>query len=88
MKLRLMGTRDEINAVLPVLTAVLTVQEVSDFYPNRGNSRLGRVYLDVAGPAPSVVRADAVRTDHDDRGRQPRMVIEPPLPRTLGEESR
>ncbi|HYQ66160.1 DUF1942 domain-containing protein [Actinophytocola sp.] len=64
MKIRLMGTRADINTVLPVLTAVLTVQEVSDFHPNRGTSVLGRVYLDVAGPAPNVVRVEAVRTDH------------------------
>lgn len=63
MKIRLMGTRDEINAVLPVLTATLTVHEVSDFYPNRGTSQLGRTYLDVAGPRPDLVWADAVRTD-------------------------
>jgi hypothetical protein len=73
MKIRLMGTRDEINAVLPVLTAVLTVEEVSDFRPNRGTSRLGRVYLDVAGARPDIVRAEAVRADRE----QPRTAITP-----------
>lgn len=68
MQIRLMGARDEINAVLPVLTAVLTVQEVSDFYPNRGASQLGRVYLDVAGSQAGVVRADAVRADRPEVG--------------------
>lgn len=63
MKMRLMGTRGEIDAVLPVLSAVLTLHEVSDFYPNRGASQLGRVYVEVAGPRTTTVRADAVRTD-------------------------
>jgi hypothetical protein len=58
-----MGTRAEINDVLPVLTAVLVVQEVSEFYLNRGASQLGRVYLEVAGPLNTSVRATAVRTD-------------------------
>lgn len=71
MKIRLMGTEEEINTVVPVLTAVLIVHEVSDFYPNRGKSRLGRVYLDVAGPAPNIVHGTAVRTD------QPTTAIEP-----------
>jgi hypothetical protein len=83
MKLRLMGTRDEINAVLPVLTAVLLVDEVSDFYPNKGRSRLGRVYLDVAGPAlgsvVDTVRAEAVRADQP----QPRTASEPSTPREI-----
>jgi hypothetical protein len=79
VKIRLMGTREDINAVLPVLTAVLTVQEVSDFYPNRGKSQLGRVYLDITGPAPHVVRAEAVRADQP----QPRTAIEPSKPREI-----
>lgn len=50
MKLRLSGTRAEIDALLPLLTRVLEVREVSDFYPNRGQSQLGRVYVDVEPP--------------------------------------
>lgn len=73
MKVRLAGTRDEINAVLPAVTAVLIVQEVSEFYPNRGGSRLGRVYLDIAGPVPGVVHVDATRTDQPTR-----LAITPP----------
>lgn len=64
MRIRLMGTEDEIAAIAERLATVLDVREVSDFYPNRGASKLGRVYLDVAVPAaPPVVRADAERVD-------------------------
>lgn len=52
MKIRLTGTRDEIDAILPTLTETLEVLEQSDFYPNRGTSQLGRVYLEVDGPRP------------------------------------
>jgi hypothetical protein len=71
MKIRLTGTRDDIDAVLPVLTAVLTVQEVSDFHPNRGKFRLGRVYLEVDGPRVTTLRAFADRMDHTENTRQP-----------------
>lgn len=50
MKIRLMGTADEIQAVLPVLEAVLDVHETSGAYANRGSSRLSRIYLEVGGP--------------------------------------
>ncbi|HEX6353215.1 hypothetical protein [Actinophytocola sp.] len=67
MKIRLMGTREEIDAVLPVLDAVLDVVEVSSFYPNRGTSKLGRVYLEARGtrttPGPAPVQVDATRLD-------------------------
>ncbi|MFE0027074.1 hypothetical protein [Amycolatopsis sp. NPDC059021] len=64
MKIRLMGTRTEIAAVVTRLATVLDVQEVSDFYPNRGASALGRVYLTIATPTdPTTVRADAERAD-------------------------
>jgi hypothetical protein len=61
MRLRLTGTSQEIAAVLPVLAAVLDVQETSEFYPNRGASVLGRVYLDITarGPAPCEPRPPA-----------------------------
>ncbi|QFU85721.1 hypothetical protein [Amycolatopsis sp. YIM 10] len=64
MRIRLMGTEAEIAVVAERLATVLDVQEASDFYPNRGASKLGRVYLTVAVPAtPPTVRADAERTD-------------------------
>jgi hypothetical protein len=69
-----MGTREDINAVLPVLTVVLTVQEVSDFYPNRGKSQLGRVYIEVTGPR--ITTATAVRTDRPQPA-ESRRAIEP-----------
>lgn len=49
MKIRIMGTPDEIQAVLPVLQAVLDVHETSGAYANRGSSKLARVYLEVGG---------------------------------------
>lgn len=41
------------------------MRETSRFYPNRGSSRLGRVYLTVADPpaGSGPVRARAERTD-------------------------
>jgi hypothetical protein len=68
MRLRLTGTSQEIAAVLPVLAAVLDVQETSEFYPHRGASVLGRVYLDVAGVRAGAVRATATRTDDNQAG--------------------
>jgi hypothetical protein len=50
VKIRLTGTREECAAAADALFEVFTVQELSDFYPNRGTSSLGRVYLD-ADPA-------------------------------------
>jgi hypothetical protein len=46
VKIRLSGTRSEIAEVMPALEAALDVREISDFYPNRGSSTLGRVYVD------------------------------------------
>jgi hypothetical protein len=51
MKLRLTGTHDECDVVagaLPErLAGVAEVLDVSEFYPNRGTTVLGRVYLEV-----------------------------------------
>lgn len=46
MKLRLTGTVDECAVVLAALRSTLDVREVSDCYPNRGDSTLVRVYVD------------------------------------------
>lgn len=61
MRIRVEGTRAEADAVIEVVRQVLDVQEVSGFYPNRGTSALGRVYLTVAAPTAPVVRARAER---------------------------
>ncbi|MDX8146425.1 hypothetical protein SK854_30225 [Lentzea sp. BCCO 10_0061] len=45
MKIRLEGTRDEIDAAVPALAHGFEVLQVSSFYPNRGTSMLGRVYV-------------------------------------------
>ena len=52
MKIRIMGTRPETEDAVKVLRLAFDVLEVSDFYPNRrGDSRLGRVYVDTNPPA-------------------------------------
>ncbi|SFW50281.1 hypothetical protein [Amycolatopsis australiensis] len=75
MRIRLEGTEHEITATIARLATVLTIEDASDFYPNRrrGAKYLpptadvpaqGRVYLIVTAPAPSgPVRAEAERTD-------------------------
>ncbi|GHH57620.1 hypothetical protein [Lentzea cavernae] len=64
MKIRLMGTSDELNAAIPLLGEVFEVLEVNGPYANRGASKLGRVYVEVAAPAPAgPVQAHAVRAD-------------------------
>ena len=51
MHVRLTGTDTELDQMLPVLREALDVVEESRRYPNRGNSRLSRVYLEVQ-PSP------------------------------------
>ncbi|MEO6088881.1 MAG: hypothetical protein ABIQ18_37800 [Umezawaea sp.] len=66
MNIRVTGTPAEIDAFVDLLRAVVDVREVSDFYPNRGRSSLGRVYLDITAPTADtvqVVRAKATRID-------------------------
>jgi hypothetical protein len=48
MKIRIMGLPTEIEEAITTLTQAeaLDVIEVSDRYPNRGNSRLVRVYIE------------------------------------------
>lgn len=51
MKIRLLGTHDECDAVAVALKTVLAVHEVSDWYPNRaGGTVLGRMNIE-AEPA-------------------------------------
>jgi len=51
VKLRLSGTREECDLLAQELPGRLAglgdVQEVSAFYPNRGQSVLGRVYVEI-----------------------------------------
>lgn len=47
MDFRITGTQDDITAAIEKLKAVFEVLEVSSFYPNRGDSKLGRVYVKV-----------------------------------------
>lgn len=46
MKIRIMGTKAETDAAVSTLRIAFEVREVSSFYPNRGDSTLGRVYVD------------------------------------------
>jgi hypothetical protein len=47
MKIRLMGTPQEIEAIQAGLAKGLEILESSAYYPNRGDSKLGRVYVEV-----------------------------------------
>lgn len=68
MRIRLTGTRDELTAAVAALAEVVGLREVSDFYPNRGASVLGRVYIEADLPDPHrPVPAHAERTDQPTR---------------------
>jgi hypothetical protein len=55
VKIRITGLPDELGQVIQILSQApgLDLLEVSDPYPNRGASRLARVYLDAQLTAPS-----------------------------------
>lgn len=63
MRIRLEGTRAEVDAAVPALAHGFEVQEVSGFYPNRGASVLGRVYVTATVLPAHIVRARATRLD-------------------------
>ncbi|MFD9734302.1 hypothetical protein [Umezawaea sp. NPDC059074] len=68
MRIRVEGTRAEVDTATALIADVLEVQEVSSFYANtRTASVLGRVYLTVASPTTTVVRA---REDRLGKGTQ------------------
>ena len=46
-KIRLMGTREECEIMAHALIFMLDVRSISTFYPNRGQSIEGRVYVEV-----------------------------------------
>ncbi|MGH3218634.1 MAG: hypothetical protein ACRDPY_07975 [Streptosporangiaceae bacterium] len=52
MKIRFTGLADEIQPVIDALqeTAILDVLEINGPYPNRGDSRMVRVYLEARPP--------------------------------------
>ncbi|MFJ8913446.1 hypothetical protein [Amycolatopsis sp. NPDC102389] len=64
MRIRIEGTTQETAAAAELLREVFNVREVSSFYPNRGRSTLGRVYVDVEFARPDTVRATATRVEH------------------------
>lgn len=52
IKMRLTGTQTDLDKWLKFLQRVdskelIEILEVSDFYPNRGSSKLGRQYLEI-----------------------------------------
>lgn len=62
MKIRIMGTPRECDDAVKVLRLGFAVLEVSSFRPNRGDSRLGRVYVEAGAPS------DPLPTGEADRG--------------------
>ncbi len=55
MKIRITGTADETAAAAELLKDTFDVQEISAFYPNRGDSTLGRVYVEAQPKPPGTV---------------------------------
>lgn len=53
MKLRIMGTRDECDLMVEIFERNIPrefVRSISGFYPNRGYTTEGRVYIDLDLP--------------------------------------
>lgn len=46
-KIRLMGTREECEIMANALRFMLPLRSISKFYPNRGQTIEGRVYVEV-----------------------------------------
>ena len=65
MRIRLMGLLDEVQAVQQALATAsgLRVLETSALYPNRGDSHLVRVYLDIQ---PTTAVSDAELPEAED----------------------
>jgi hypothetical protein len=63
VEIRITGTPTECAEAAEVLRTAFEVREVSRFYPNRGESSLGRVFVHAAFKPSGVVRADAARLD-------------------------
>lgn len=61
MKIRIMGTLDELSEAAARLGEVFELLEVSDPYQNRGTSKLYRLYVEAAIPAPVQATAQRVR---------------------------
>lgn len=53
MKIRIMGTRAELEEAAARLGEVFELLEVSEPYQNRGGSKLYRLYVEAVVPAPS-----------------------------------
>lgn len=51
MKIRIMGTPRECDDAVKVLRLAFNVLEVSSPRPNRGDSKLVRVYVETSAPA-------------------------------------
>lgn len=65
MKLRLMGTQDECDAMVTALKNALDVREVSGWYSNRGpDTVLGRLYVDAVPAAPALTVGQVLTAAH------------------------
>ncbi|TDX84974.1 hypothetical protein [Amycolatopsis arida] len=58
MKLRLTGTLAELSEAAALLGEVFELLEVSEPYPNRGTSKLYRLYVDADLPTRTTADAD------------------------------
>lgn len=47
MKVRLMGTREDVQKVVETMKLAFAVLSVSEPYANRGDSKLVRVYVEI-----------------------------------------
>ncbi|MDX8055768.1 hypothetical protein SK571_40870 [Lentzea sp. BCCO 10_0798] len=74
MRIRLEGTRDEVENAAQALALGFEVLEVSGFYPNRGASVLGRVYVTATVLPAHLLRARSTRMDTS----APRLDSDPP----------
>lgn len=61
MRFRLEGTPEEVEQAVEAMREVFEVQEVSGFYPNRGQSVFGRVYVTAKPILRSAIQAEATR---------------------------
>lgn len=62
-EMRITGTAQECADAVHVLRLAFAVREASAFRPNHGDSRLGRVYVDVDPPAATDQTATSPRIE-------------------------
>ena len=73
MNLRLQGTRGECDTAVKALRTTLILRNVSRWYPDRGSTVTGRVYIDAdipPAPASAPLRRRSNVLDLNDNGRR------------------